>query len=216
MRTFGRGIPLTLLLLFCASAALGQDARPRVVRIEPARADGLLVCSLHTADLPGERILSTLASGLESAIEIRVRVLGARDEMRRDYELRLAFDLWEEFYAVRLADQQLRFADADELRVWLSALPPLAIAQLSELGEGPLRLEAGLVLHPLAPAARGRVQEMVAGDGAVRPREDGGQEASVSMGRLIRFFYRGGSDDDAIGRFTSASFTIRELNHVPD
>lgn len=211
-----RKVVLLALLLLAATPALGQ---PRITRIEPMRSGGVLACRLQTADLPGDRILSTLASGLESAIEIRVRVRGPGADLRRDFELRLSYDLWEQIYAVRLADRQLRFADADELRTWLAELPPLAIAPLSELSGqngGELRLEAGLVLHALAPAARGRMQEMVAGDGAVRARDDGGQEASVSMGRLIRLFYRGSGNDDSTGRCTSAAFTIRELNDVPD
>ena len=211
---------LALLLLVVAAASAGAaDSEPRVTRIEPARSGDLLVCRLATDGLPGERILSTLSSGLESSIEIHLELTRGDDvQVRRRYDLRLAFDLWEEIYFVRIGAEEARFADVAQLCGYLAELPPLAVAHVDELqASAAYRVTAGLKLHPLAPAARGRMEEVVTGNEPGRRTGDAGQEVSVSMGRLIRFFYRGGGHrGDLVGVFVSSPFTGQELSDVPD
>ena len=203
------------LALFLSVGAVSADTDPRVTDIVPELRGDLLVCAVATEGLPGNRILSTLNSGLDSAVEIRLELTSERGHAQvRSYDIQLSFDLWEEVYTVYIGPQVQRFMDIDGLRGFLSELPPLAVAPLADLETGsPYRITAGLKLHTLAPDARGRMEEMVSGShSADRSTGDSGQEVSVSLGRLIRFFYRGGSPrGDLVGSFQSRPFTAREL-----
>ncbi len=210
----------TFALLFAFVFATAAHAEPRITHVAADRSGEYLVCRIDTEGMPGERILSTLASGLESAVEIRLVVVDERDraQLQHDYLLRLSFDLWEEVYSVRVADEEVRFPEVEQLRGYLAELPGLMVAPLHTLEGGRYRIDAGLKLHALAPDERGRVQSMVSGDApTARASDDGGQEFSVSMGRLIRFFYRGERNrSDLIDRRQSATFTVRELRNVQD
>ncbi|MBU0740904.1 hypothetical protein KKG45_08610 [bacterium] len=207
---------LTVLLTLLASAAC---AAPRIISVVPAGRDDLLVCSLTTEGLPGERIVSTLRSGLVSAIELRLEVLQEDDRSvaRNHILMLLSFDLWEEVYAVSMAGQEARFPDLEGLHAYLSALPPLPVATLSVLDDvTPAVVRAGLRLHPIAPDTRGRMGQMISGGQSVRNGQgDAVQEVSVSLGRLIRFFYRGGDDADMDAYCDSAPFRPGELTHAP-
>ena len=102
---------------------------------------------------------------------------------------------------------------------YLGHLPPLAVARAVDFkANEPFRITAGLKLHPLAPDARGKMEEMVSGeDPSARQSGEPGQEVSVSLGRLIRFFYRGdASQSDLLGAFRSQPFNLRELSHASD
>jgi len=185
-----------------ATAGAAADPPPDLLYVEPARDDSNLVCRLRTAGLPGERILSTLRSGLDSAVQIDFEVL-AGDDARlaaSSILLRLSFDLWEEFYAVEQGDHRERFDSLADLQAWLAHTPWLPVTPLSVLDAAtPTRVRAGLRLHTIAPATRDRVGAVIAGESDRTGRDgDEGQEASVSLGRMIRFFYRsdGGADGD--------------------
>jgi hypothetical protein len=205
---------LWLSLLF-AALATSAGATPRITLVTPAGHDGLLICRLTTADLPSERIVSTLRSGLVSAVEFNLEVLqdGDRPVAGNRVMVRLSFDLWEEVYAVDLGGSETRLADLTALRDYLADLPPLPVASLDALDDAtPAVIRAGLRLHTIAPDTRGRMEGMISGD-----RDDGGrhgdpgQEVLVNLGKLIRFFYKGGAQDDMDHTLESAPFLTREL-----
>lgn len=208
-----------------ASAAVADTTgAPRLLALTPARAGGLLVCDVATAGLPGERIVSSLRSGLVSSIDLQLELLDGRERVvaGNRLTLRLAFDLWEEIFAVEGHGGRRPFADLAALQGFLAdlrALPVAPLASLAALGDGErLRLRAGLSLHAVAPSEIARVGEAIAGgaaDGAAPG--GGGQEVSVSLGRLIRLFYRGGPDrDEPAARAVSPWFRLEELRDAPD
>ena len=88
-------------------------------------------------------------------------------------------------------------------------MPVIPVSRLAP--EARYRLRIGLEVHPIAPAEQDRVEDVIAGD--QRPRREGQdqQEASVSLGRLIRFFYKGGGDGRGGQEILSAWFTRKEL-----
>lgn len=206
---------LSLLLTLFASAA---GAAPHITSVAPAGHDDLLVCTLTTEGLPGERIVSTLRSGLVSAIELKLEVLQADDRPVAGHHLmmQLSFDLWEEVYAVSVAGRESRFPDLDGLRTYLSVLPSLPVAPLSVLDDvTPAVVRVGLRLHPIAPDTRGRMERMISGGRTVRSGPgDAVQEVSISLGRLIRFFYKGDEANMDVS-FDSAPFRPGELKHEP-
>jgi hypothetical protein len=211
------GLVCCLLAMHMAAHSAHAKNDPAVTGIRSERSGELLVCRLATTGLPGPKILSTLRSGLESAVEIHLQLSGieSRLDESRSYEFRLSFDLWEEVYTVYAGSEAVRIADLEGLNGYLADLPPLAVARVADLKSNEKYVvTAGLKLHPLAPTARGKMQEMVSGeDPASRASGDSGQEVSISLGRLIRFFYRGGSAGrDLVGTFRSTPFTTRELD----
>lgn len=202
-----------------ASAAEVADAGPpRVIAVEPGRDRGLLVCRLATAGLPGERLVSSMRSGLVSAIDVDLELLDARERVVGDSRLtlRLAFDLWEEVFAVETDGERRRFPDLAALEAFLADLRALPIAPLPALArDGRLRVRAGIALHPVAPSELARVGEVI---GAATPddgRGGGGQEVSVSLGRLIRLFYRRGDRPAPAAEGLSGWFTPEELPDAP-
>jgi hypothetical protein len=211
----------TILLGLGLLAGAARAADPAVVSVQPAVVDGALVCLLETAGLPGDRIVSTLRSGVDSAVELHVELLREDGDViaGRDILLVLSFDLWEERYAVRDGAQEWRFRDLAALREHLRAPPALPLGPLALLDAGtPAFLRAGLRLHSIAPRTRGRMEELVTGsdDGRRRRSTEEGQEATVSMSRLIRFFYQGGArDEDLVGVRESRRFRPGELADAP-
>jgi len=203
------GIPVILTLLLSAAA---QADDPAVTAISPLRDDGHLACRILTEGLPGERLLSSMRSGIVSAVDVDVDVLDARD--RRIAGIRvtfqLAFDLWDEEFSVRIGNQEQRLAGVDELCAWLTRPPDLRLLPTDDLDsfEGDLVLRGALTLHPIAPRDRRRVQNVIAGSGM----EDR-NEATVSFGRLIRFFYRDETADPA-GAVRSRPFVLEELSRA--
>ncbi|MBC8423997.1 hypothetical protein H8E07_07720 [bacterium] len=208
---------LCLLLLLSAVAA---GAAPRITSVAPAGRDSLLLCRLTTEGLPGERIVSTLRSGLVSAVELKLEVRQGDDRSLAGHHVMmlLSYDLWEEVFAVNVSGEEARFPDLESLRTYLSAMPPLPVAPLSILdGVTPAVIRAGLRLHPIAPDTRGRMEEMISGESTTRGGHgDAVQEVSISLGKLIRFFYKGDGDSDMDVTRDSAPFRPGELTHEPD
>lgn len=207
-----------------AAAIADTAGAPRLLALTPARAGGLLVCDVATAGLPGERIVSSLRSGLVSAIDLQLEVLDHRERVvaGNRLTLRLAFDLWEEIFAVENDGGRRPFADLAALQGFLAELRALPVAPLASLsalgGDARLRLRAGLSLHPVAPSEIARVGEAIGVDAsdAAAPG-GGGQEVSVGLGRLIRLFYRGESDRaEPAARAVSNWFRLEELRDAPD
>ncbi len=204
---------LLVLAVAVASPATPARAEPRLVSVAPGGGDGLLTCRLTTADLPGERIVSTLESGLVSAIEFHLDVVQDDDRavIGNIVTVRLSFDLWEEVYTVSLGEQRTRLPDLAALRAWLAEPPALPVAPLEALDAAlPAVIRAGLQLHPIAPDTRGRMEGMISGSdtGGDGP----GQEVLVGLDTLIRFFYRDGSGEDRDHELASTAFIIGELS----
>lgn len=205
---------LALLLLGCCRVALAADPAARVTAVTPGRAGDLVVCRLQTEGLPGEKLLQSMRSGLVSAVELEVAVVDDRRQIvaGNHLSLQLGFDLWEEIFSVRGDGAERRFGDLADLEAYLAELTEVPVAPLVRLDPGArYRLHIGLEVHPIAPAEQDRVEEVIAGER--RPGREGRdeQEAQVSMGRLIRFFFKGG-DEGGAHEAVSAWFTRKELD----
>ena len=216
----------TLMLALLAGCCLLQvavagparaQAEARITNVTPARLDDLIVCRLETRGLPGQKLLASMRSGLVSAIALDLAVVDEGDQVvgGNRLTLQLAFDLWEEIFSVRGDGLERRFRTLGQMQRYLADLPEVPVAPLSELSEGArYRLRVGLQVHPIAPAQRERIGDVIAGDRHPRHEGQDRQEASVSLGRLIRFFYQGGGEGRA-GRVTvSAWFTREGVDHA--
>lgn len=189
-----------------ASTAAAPDAAagrpPGIPAVQPVRAGDLLACRLRTTGLPGRRARLSMESGLVSSLELLLDVLDEDREVvaANRITFRLAFDLWQEVFAVTGPGGERRFADLAGLVAYLAQPPPLPVARLADLPRGrPLRLRVGLLVHPVAPAERERVEEVIAGEPGAGPDparepEREGRQATIGLGRLIRFFYRGAAE----------------------
>ena len=203
---------LMILLSLIGSVVLADE--PAVTAISPVRDNGHLACRILTEGLPGERLLSSMRSGIVSAVDLDVDVLDARN--RRVAGARItfqpAFDLWDEVYSVLVDGREHRLDDVAGLRAWLARPPEMRLLPHGDLRvfEEPLVLRGALTLHPIAPRDRRRVQDVIAGSGA----EDR-NEATVSFGKLIRFFYKDREQtSDPAGAARSRPFDVEELNHA--
>ena len=209
-----RGIPAAtaFALLLALGGGPARAQAPRILALEPARTDSLLVCRLRTAGLPGPEILSTLRSGLSSAVDLQLEVLdgGGRAVDGRVLRLRLDYDLWDEVFSVAQGDRAAtRLPDDAALQAWFDRTPWLPVAPLAALANtGPLRLRAALRLHAIAPGERERLGEVVSGPD--------GQEVSLGLGKLIRFFYRGDERERDAAAAVSPTFAAGELEHARD
>jgi hypothetical protein len=113
---------------------------------------------------------------------------------------------------VRADGRERRFNSLSDLQVYLADLQGLPVAAASLIdADKRYRLQVGLVVHSIAPDEQRRVADVIAGE--QRPRREGQdqQEASVSMGRLIRMFYKGGGDDQDGQELASIWFVGKEL-----
>jgi hypothetical protein len=187
----------------------------RVIAVTPARVGDLVVVRLVTEGLPGERLLQSMHSGLVSAVDLDLAVLDDREKVigGNRLTLQLGFDLWEEVFSVRGDGQERRFQSLDDLEAYLAELRQVPVIPADRLEPASrYRLRIGLQVHPIAPAEQDRVEDVIVGD--QRPRREGQdqQEASVSLGRLIRFFYKGGGRDRAGQETLSGWFTGKELS----
>jgi hypothetical protein len=206
------GAALLLLALLCAGAR--ADDAARVTAVAPQRTGDLLVAHLDTRGLPGDKLLQSMRSGLVSAVELDLVLLDEDEHVvaGNRVSLQLAFDLWEEIFSVRADGSERRFRTLDNLEAYLADLRGVPVAPVSALEDaGRYRLRIALAVHPIAPAERDRVEGVIAGES--RPRREGQdeQEAQVSLGKLIRFFYKGGGEGGGGQEILSAWFTRREL-----
>lgn len=194
-------------------ALTAEAAEPRVVSVATGRSEGRLVCRLETEGLPTERVLSTLKSGLTSAVDLHLDLLDPRGSVVAGnmVRLRLSFDLWTEVFMVRMGPESIRLPDDATLDRWLARTPWLPVASLEALaGGGPHRIRAALKVHSIAPSARLEVETLVAG-----PE---GQEVSVGISSLIRLFYQSSGSDvgELEGVVTSLPFNAEDLDDAPD
>jgi len=206
---------MVLLIGGALNPGLGwAEPTAQVTTITPAKAGDQVVCRLITAGLPGEKLLQSMRSGLVSEVDFDLALLDEREQVvgGSRLELQLAFDLWEEVFSVRSNGQEQRFAELTALHRYLQDLEQVTVAPLSSLDrDGRYRILVGLQVHPIAPSQRDEVEAAISGD--QRPRREGldQQEVSVSLGRLIRFFYKGGGDEQSGQTLISAWFRGGDL-----
>lgn len=204
-----------VFLAFLAPLAVAQaEEGPRLVRVTPIRVGDLVACRLQTMGLPGEKPLQSMRSGLVSAVELNLALVDENDRLvaGRSLTFRLGFDLWEEFFSVRENGRDSRFQSLNDLQAYLADLGHLAMVPVSALTPGSrYRLRVGLMVHPIAPDEQKRVEDVIVGDQRLRREGQDQQEASVSLGRLIRLFYKGGGDDRDGQELMSGWFRREEL-----
>ena len=201
----GRAVAVAIAVASVASAAPGvatgdEGWPPRIESVDVFRDGRLLACAVRARGLPGDRIASSLPSGLPSALELALEVLDDEDRVvgGNRISFRIAFDLWEEAFKVEGVGGSRRFHDLASLESFLETFPRLPIAPLTALdADRRHRVRVEIRLHPLAPRETDRLGEWVAGGAETSGdrRGPGGEEreVSVSLGEVIRFFYRGES-----------------------
>ena len=207
----------TAFLILCwlaAGVALAEDDPARVTSITPARVGDLVVAHLNTEGLPGEKLLQSMRSGLVSSVDLDLALLDDRQKVvdGNRVSLQLGFDLWEEIFSVRSDGSERSFHSLDDLQSYLAELWAVPVIPVSRLEpEARYRVRIMLQVYPIAPAEQDRVEDVIVGD--QRPRREGQdqQEASVSLGRLIRFFYKGGGSSRDGQESFSSWFTRKEL-----
>ncbi len=209
-----------LVWILCLLPVRALTAEPlQILDVQPGRAGELVVCRLVTSGLPGEKVVLSMRSGLVSSLEVFLDLLNERQKVLAGNRIsfQLAFDLWEEVYAIRGDSQQYRFSDLTGLVAFLSDLVSLPVATHSALSPAErYRIRAGLVLHPIASTERDRIERVIGGDNrSARPGD--GQEVTVGLGQLIRFFYQDGSNRprsqvEAVSRW----FRAEELDDETD
>jgi hypothetical protein len=207
-------------MLPVAGLALGQTA-PRILSVTADRQEDFLLCRLVIDGVPTEKATLSMQSGLVSSLELILELLDEKQHVCAGNRItfQLAFDLWEEVFAVRQAGQERRFADLEGLTAFLSRLPALPVAPVSALDpDGDFQVRVGLILHPIAPSERERVEDVIVGEidpGAAAGEE--GREVSIGLGRLIRFFYQGSGDGQQPQVVAlSSRFRLEDLGDEPD
>jgi len=203
-----------LLSLLVAMAVTAAEETARVTEVNVARVGELVVARLTTEGLPGDKLLQSMNSGLVSSVDLDLVLLDDRSQVvgGNQVSLHLGFDLWEEVFSVRRDGRERRFTSLDDLSFYLGEMSGVPVIPVSRLEPGSrYRLRVGLQVHPIAPAEQDRVEDVIVGD--QRPRREGldEQEASVSLGSLIRFFYKGGGSENEGGEIFSGWFTRKEL-----
>lgn len=201
-----------VVLAACAAAA-GQPSLDEVI---PLRLGDRLAADVRTSDLPGERLESSLASGLPSAIELHLEALDRKSRRVAEGNLfwRITWDLWDEVLRVEGPGGEQRLAGPAALEEYLANLSHLPVAPWASLdGTASHRLRARCRLHPVAPRETERLSRWVAGEEPVPRRGDPDRrEVSVGLGEVIRFFYKGAAKDaDELDERFSAWFVPAEL-----
>jgi hypothetical protein len=209
-----RAMAALLLCWLCAAAVVAAETPARVTDVTLARVGDLVVARLATEGLPGEKLLQSMRSGLVSAVVLDLALIDDRQTVLggNRISLQLGFDLWEEVFSVRGDGSECRFHSLNDLSIYLAELGAVPVIPVSRLApEARYRLRIGLEVFPIAPAEQDRVEDVIVGD--QRPRREGQdqQEASVSLGRLIRFFYKSDRSGRGGQEILSGWFTRKEL-----
>ncbi len=209
-----RTIVVLLLMLMCGSALSRENSR--IVSVTPMQQGDWLCCLMHTSDLPGVKMLSSMESGLVSSIELDFDVLDARQRRiaGRQVVFELTFDLWDEVFVVDLAGMPYRIATLDSLQRMLREPPLLQIVPMHKLqgATAPFEIRVVMTMNPIASRDRDRVENVIAGAG---PGAVDRHEETFSFGRLIRFFYRQ-EEAEPEHSVRSAPFRIGGLIHAHD
>ena len=206
-----RGV-LALAALVVASGARGDTREPfRIVKVEAARNDSVLVCSVRSHGLPPPESRSTLESGLPSSLVIDLAVVATSGDeiLGRRTEIRLEPDLWEGLFHVRtpFIDHRCESMDAltDRLRL-LGPFPLATLVSLRTIEAEDIRIRARVAVHALAPdEKRGLVSLFRDEDGVGR------RESSAGIGRLFRFFLGRDENEPWVSEAHSAPFSLDRL-----
>jgi hypothetical protein len=186
--------------------------------VEPGRAGELVVCHLTTTGMPGEKIVSSIHSGLISSVELFLDLLDEQEKVLAGNRIsfRLGFDLWDEVFAIRNGGEH-RFDEMEELVAYLADLGPLVVAPQSLLAPTETyQIRAELLLHPIAPSERQKVEKVIGGDNR-QPGPGDSQQMTVSLGQLIRFFYKDDTGRDNVQSVVSSRwFRSEELDDDQD
>jgi len=197
------------------SAHSQYNGPPQLVSVTPYRLGDVLVCRLQTLGLPGNKQLQSMRSGLVSAVDMDLALLGENGQILGGHSLsfKLAFDLWDEIFSVRNQDSEIRFSSLKEMQEYLADLVELPVIGIDRLdSDGQYRLQVEMVVHSIAPDEHERVEDVIAGNNRSTLEGGDGQEASVSMGRLIRFFYKGGGRNSGGPLLHSAWFRGKDMS----
>lgn len=216
MKRAGCVLPCLLGVLLLVTLTDPAFAGVRLLGIAPARTGDKLACQVATSGLPDDRQLQSMRSGLVAAVELELALVDAGGHVTaaQSLTLRLGFDLWEEVFSVTGAGVERRFRTLPELQAHLAHLPAFVLAPLGALDEtASYQLHAGLMARPVARDERERVGNLIAGEPRGEPGRQDRQEASVSLGRLIRFFYQG-TRDGRDGQEAASDWFRRQ--EVPD
>ncbi len=213
----GVALPSLLLPLLLAPAAdVARAAAPSLDTVTPVRLGDLLAADVVTSGLPGERLESSIASGLPSAIEVHLEALDRRNRRVAEADLfwRITWDLWEEVLRVEGPGAEHRLDGPGSLGAFLANLQQLPVGPFASLDAAERhRLRARCRLHPVAPRETERLSRWVAGEEPLPRRGDPDRrEVSVGLGEVIRFFYKGAARDaDELDERFSAWFVPAEL-----
>ncbi len=216
MRLRGIIIWIWLLVLVLPGPVMCAAPAVQVVKVKPSRVGDLVVCNLKTRGLPAEKQLQSMRSGLVSSVELDLALFDENDHFLagNSLTLRLAFDLWEEIFSVQDDGNRQEFKSLTDLEDYLADLIHLPVASANSLESGiPMRLKIDLTVHSIAPDERERVGDVIAGDQRSQREGLDRQEASVSLGRLIRFFYKDDGPADSEKSMQSRWFKVGELIH---
>jgi hypothetical protein len=166
------------------SAVVGKGSGVRIVAVEPALSDSMLVCWIRTRGLPDPASWETLQSGLPSALLVELLLENER-RFRAEAEVRIEPSLWEDVLTVRLPGVTYRVGSLGELSRLLARLGPFPVRPLGDLTKAAHRLRVRLMVFPLAPAVVRQVEEVLTGEAT---GEGDRREVSVGLGTLIRYF----------------------------
>jgi hypothetical protein len=198
-----------------AAGSAGDGAAPAIDSVAPVRADDVLAATVRTSRLPGSRLATSIASGLPSAIEMRLEALDRKNRRVGANRLlwRITWDLWDEVLRIEGPDAVHRLDDLASLEGFLAELKDLPVTRLAALDvAAEHRLRVACRLHPIAPPEAERLSRWVAGGEARRAEDPDGREVSVGLSQLIRFFYKGAArDPDELDERFSAWFVPAEL-----
>jgi hypothetical protein len=214
----GRSVLASVATLVVVASALdaARAATPAVDEVTPGRLGDILDATVRTSNFPGDRLTTSLKSGLPAAIEMDVTALDRQNHAVTENRLffRIAWDLWDEVVKVdgpRDSQQLPSLASLGGFFDELRDLPVGPFAALDPNAEHRLRVECRL--HPVAPRETERLTQWVAGGDTSTSTGGDEREVSVGLTDVIRFFYKGSKKDaDALDPRFSAWFVPSKLH----
>jgi hypothetical protein len=201
-------------MVFAARPALAST--PSVDSIAPVRLGDVLEATVRTSNFLGDRLTTSLKSGLPAAIEMDLTALDRKNHAVTENRLffRVAWDLWDEVVKVDGPHESRQLDSLAALGSFFGELRDLPVGPFAALdpnAEHRLRVECRL--HPVAPRETERLTQWVAGgDTSTSTGDADEREVSVGLTDVIRFFYKGSKKDaDALDPRFSAWFVPSQL-----
>ncbi len=215
--TRGALISLLSLLPFFAlsSDCLGEE--PGISALLPARVGETLQCAVRTRGIPSVEAVRSMEGGLPSSVDLHFRLVDDRSRslFQNQVSFRIAFDLWDEIFRVEGPISSRRFDTLSAVEQFLAGIESIPVAPWSLLDSaGIYRIEVEMIHHAIAPAETGRISEWISGDRSGVTGDPGSREVSFGLGRMIRFFYREGREEEgSVVRVMSDPFQPGELTY---